>query len=407
MNGFLLRPRRAAAALPFFVSLLCGCGGGGPSASSGSDFTDGPAPPGSDGVPDDGYDWGLPPGFPKPKVPADNPMSADKVELGRRLFYDKRLSGNQTFSCASCHRQELAFTDGLARAKGSTGEEHPRGSMSLANAGYNAVLTWANPVISSLEQQCLLPMFGEAPVELGLAGKEEELVARLEAEPVYVDLFPRAFPEAAKAVSLETITRAIAAFERSLISGRSAYDRFTQGGDKAAMSAAALRGRELYFSEQLECFHCHGGFNFADSAVHAGTTFREVMFHNTGLYNVDGKGAYPEDGTGVHGVTGVATDMGRFRAPTLRNIEVTAPYMHDGSVATLGDALDHYAAGGRTIPSGPYQGVGSKSPYKSELIVGFTLSPEEKGDVIAFLKSLTDEAFLTDPRFADPWPKEP
>jgi len=351
---------------------------------------------------EDTYPWKLPAGFPRPKVPADNPMSVAKVELGRRLFYDRRLSGNGTYSCGSCHEQKRAFTDGLGGALGSTGEIHPRGSMSLANVGYAATLTWANPLVTSLEKQALTPMFGENPVELGLAGQEEELFARLRAEPIYQDLFPRAFPEVQGAINLDTITKAIAAFERTMISGNSPYDRHL-AGDKGAMSASALRGKDLFFSEQLECFHCHGGFLLADSVTHDGKTIDEVTFHNTGLYNIDGKGGYPAPNRGVLEVSNQPGDMGRFKAPTLRNIAVTAPYMHDGSIATLSEVIDHYAAGGRTIPSGPNAGDGSKNPYKSEFVTGFLLTPQEKLDLIAFLESLTDSDFLTDPALSDPW----
>jgi cytochrome c peroxidase len=353
------------------------------------------------------WDWHLPLGVPNPRVPADNPMSAAKVELGRRLFYDKRLSDNLTYACATCHLQEKAFTDGLAHAIGSTKQVHPRGSMSIVNVAYASRLTWANPLIESLEQQARLPMFGETPVELGLAGKEQELFDRLGAEPVYQMLFPEAFPEEKPAISLVTVTRAIGAFERTVMSFRSPYDRYAYGGDKSGMSDAALRGRDLFFSDKLECFHCHGSFDLSDSVVHEGSTFVEVEYHNTGLYNLDGKGAYPADNTGVFAITAVPADMGRFRAPTLRNIALTAPYMHDGSVATLEDALDHYAAGGRTIASGPDAGDGSKSPLKSELINGFTLTPGDKSDVVEFLKSLTDQELLKDPTLSDPWVKTP
>ncbi|KYF96997.1 cytochrome-c peroxidase, partial [Sorangium cellulosum] len=353
------------------------------------------------------YNWGLPPGFPVPKVPEGNPMSAAKVELGRRLFYDRRLSGNGTYSCGSCHLQELAFSDGLACAKGSTGQMHTRGSMSLANVAYLTTLTWGNPLIETLEEQALLPMFGETPVELGLAGREDEMIERLQDEPLYRDLFPEAFPGDGEPIRLDNITRAIGAFERSLLSYRSPYDRYRYDGDPSGMPEAALRGMDLFFSEKLECFHCHGGFNLSDSVQHDGTTFTEVMFHNTGLYNIGGSGAYPEGNAGVYEISGNEADMGRFRAPTLRNIAVTAPYMHDGSIETLEEVLDHYAAGGRTIESGPNAGVGSENRFKSELIRGFDLTAEEKADVIAFLKTLTDEAFLTDPRFADPWTEAP
>jgi cytochrome c peroxidase len=396
----------AAMAVAASFALLAGCGDHASSSGAGGSGAGGAGPGGAGaGGEVEAFDWGLPKGVPTPKVPADNPMSAVKVELGRRLFYDTRLSGNETYSCGSCHRQELAFSDGLAGAKGSTGEVHPRGSMGLVNIAYASVLTWANPLLDSLEEQALLPMFGETPVELGLAGKEEEMLGRLAAEPLYQELFPKAFPGDADPVTLGNTVRAIAAFERAIVSFRSPYDRYVYGGDPSGLSESALRGRELFFSEKLECFHCHGGFNFADSQTHAGSTFTEVMFHNTGLYNIGGDGSYPPENTGVFAVTGVASDMGRFRAPSLRNIELTAPYMHDGSVATLEEALDHYAAGGRTLTAGPFAGVGSDSPLKSELINGFELSSQEKVDVIAFLKSLTDTELLTDPRFADPWVK--
>ncbi|MDW8248572.1 MAG: di-heme enzyme [Myxococcales bacterium] len=355
---------------------------------------------------EDSYVWKLPSGFPKPKVPADNPMNTAKVELGRRLFYDRRLSGNGTYSCGSCHEQKRAFTDGRGVALGSTGEVHPRGSMSLANVGYAAALTWANPLVTTLEKQALTPMFGEAPVELGLAGKEEELLERLRREPLYQKLFPEAFPEVGGTINLDTITKAIAAFERTLISGNSPYDRYL-AGDQGAMSESALRGKELFFSERLECFHCHGGFLLADSVTHDGKVMDEVMFHNTGLYNIDGQGGYPAPNRGVLEISNRPEDMGRFKAPTLRNIAVTGPYMHDGSIATLSEVIDHYAAGGRTIATGPYAGDGSKNPYKSEFVTGFLLTPQEKLDLIAFLESLTDTDFLVDPDFSDPWLSAP
>lgn len=346
-----------------------------------------------------------PPNFPAQRVPADDPWSVDKARLGRWLFYDRRLSGNETTSCGSCHRQSLAFTDGRATALGSTGEHHFRASMSLANAGYNSALTWASTIQRRLPQQALLPMFGEHPVELGLAGREAETLDRLRADSRYRDLFPRAFPGQAEPFTVENVTRAIGAFERSLLSANSPFDRY-QRGDASAMSASALRGMNLFNSEALECFHCHGGFNLTDSVVHARSAFDETAFHNTGLYNVDGRGAYPAGDTGLHMQTGVAEDMGRFRAPTLRNVAVTAPYMHDGSIATLDGVISHYSSGGRTITSGPNAGVGSANPFKSGFVRGFALTNDERADLIAFLEALTDPVFLTDPRYADPFGNE-
>jgi len=347
--------------------------------------------------------WDLPPGFPRPRVPADNPMSAAKVTLGRHLFYDTRLSVDGTFSCANCHEQRLAFTDGKARAVGVTGEVHPRGSMGLANIAYSPVLTWANPTVRRLENQALVPMFGEDPVELGLSGLEARMLGRLGAEPRYRPLFAAAFPGEASPVTLANVTRAIASFERVLLSGRSPYDRYRTGADPNALSASAKRGEDLFFSERTECFHCHGGFNFTETVDHVGKGFVEIEFHNTGLYNLGHDGAYPERNTGVHAVTEDPEDMGRFKAPSLRNIALTAPYMHDGSIATLADVIRHYEAGGRTITEGPYKGVGANNPRKSNFVKGVDLTDQERADLVAFLESLTDTAFVTDPRFANPW----
>jgi cytochrome c peroxidase len=348
------------------------------------------------------WTWNLPKGFPEPRVPADNPMTPEKVELGRHLFYDTRLSVTGQFSCASCHHQSRAFADPLPRGVGATGELHPRGSMSLANVAYTPALTWVNPNLRSLEAQALIPMFGEHPVELGLAGLEDSVLRMFGRDNRYRQMFPRAFPNEAQPLSIRNVTRAIAAFERTLISGNSPYDRYLQG-DTLAISRRARRGANLFFSERLECFHCHGGFSMSGSVDHKNLAFAEVEFHNTGLYNIGGTGGFPRENPGLREFTQREEDEGRFRAPTLRNIAVTAPYMHDGSVPTLEAVLDHYAAGGRTITSGPHAGVGSENPNKSEFINGFTLTAEERQELLAFFNSLTDSTFLTDPRFANPW----
>ena len=350
------------------------------------------------------YVWDLPPGFPRPKVPADNPMSPAKVELGRHLFYDTRLSVNGSYSCATCHEQSKAFTDGKPRAVGVTGEVHPRGAMGLANIAYSPVLTWANPTQRRLETQALVPMFGEDPIELGLSGLEQKMLARLSAEARYGPLFAAAYPGDQGPVTLANVTRAIASFERTLLSGRSPYDLYRTSADPRALAAPALRGEEIFFSERTECFHCHGGFNFTETADYVGKGFLEIEFHNTGLYNLGPDGAYPAPNTGVHQVTEDSNDMGRFKAPSLRNIALTAPYMHDGSIATLPDVIRHYEAGGRTVAAGPHQGVGADNPHKSEFVKGFRLTDQERADLVAFLESLTDLAFTSDPRFSNPWP---
>jgi len=347
--------------------------------------------------------WQLPPGFPPPHVPADNPMTVEKVELGRHLFYDRRLSVDGSMSCASCHEQARAFTDGRARAVGVTGAQHPRSSMSLANVAYAATLNWANPLQLELERHALGPLLGTLPiVELGMEGRELEVLERLRADPATVARFAAAYPSDAQVVTLSQITRALASFQRTLISGDAPYDR-ALNGDPTALGDAARRGAALFFSERLECFHCHEGFNFTASTFTARSSSRPAAFFNTGLYNLDGLGAYPASDPGVLEVTGDPRDMGRFKPPTLRNVAVTAPYMHDGSIATLEEVIvAHYGRAGREIREGPHAGDGSRSPLKNGFVVGFSLTDDELADVIAFLESLTDPTFLTNPAYAAP-----
>ena len=349
------------------------------------------------------YAWDLPKGFPLPPVPADNPMSAGKIELGRHLFYDLRLSGNGTQSCATCHQQEKAFTDGLVTSPGSTGEEHPRNSMSLVNVAYAATLTWANSSLTRLEDQAAVPMFGRHPVELGL-GEDREWLEPLRRDSRYLSLFRGAFPDEADPFTRANVLKALATFQRTIVSARSPYDRYHLAREDQAVSDAAKRGEVLFDSRPLSCFTCHGGVNFSSATVSEGTSTRgNVQFHNTGLYNLPGLLSYPAPNTGMYEVTHDPKDVGKFKPPTLRNIAVTAPYMHDGSVASLEDVLSHYEAGGRTLTEGPYKGVGHDNPNKSPTIRGFSLTPEQRADLLAFLRSLTDEHVLRDPRLSNPW----
>jgi cytochrome c peroxidase len=211
-----------------------------------------------------------------------------------------------------------------------------------------------------------------------------------------------AYPDRADPFSLSGISDALATFQRTLLSFDAPYDRYIRGDDNA-MSAEALRGMELFNSEELECFHCHGGFNFTDSVDSAHNPFNEVAFHNNGLYNVDGRGAYPAPNLGYVEFTGAPSDQGRFRAPSLRNIAVTAPYMHDGSIDTLDGVLEHYAAGGRNIQEGPNFGDGRENPNKSGFVNGFELTETRRAELLAFLNALTDENFLSNPSHSDPF----
>jgi cytochrome c peroxidase len=349
------------------------------------------------------YVWQLPEGFPRPFVPEDNPMNDDKVELGRRLFYDERLSVNGTQACASCHVQELAFSDGKPAPQGATGQQLARNSMSLTNVAYLYPYTWANPLLHTLEQQALVPMFGDLPIELGLSSVIDDVLLQLEADQVYAELFPRAFPGDAAPFRPDRLVAAISAFERTLISGGSAYDRFAYGHEPDALSEEAERGLQLFNSERFECYHCHTGLSFTTAFRAEDTPHLPLDFQNDGLYDIDGRGSYPPESPGLIAITGRPLDRGRFRVPSLRNVEKTAPYMHDGSIATLADVLDHYAAGGRLTTNGPNAGDGRQNPAKSSFVRGFAFAPGEKDALLAFLRSLTDDAFLTEPRFSNPW----
>lgn len=351
----------------------------------------------------DDYQWNLPKGFPKPYVPPDNPMTAAKVQLGRFLFYDTRMSVNGKQSCASCHKQELAFTDGRAVGLGATGESHSRSAMSLVNVAYSAALTWSNPQMRTLEKQAMVPMYGDHPVELGLRDGDGFL-PMLRADSRYPALFRDAFPGQADPFTVSNVTKALASFERSIISARSPYDSYHYGRDDSAISDSARRGEVLFFDQRLSCFRCHGGFAFTDATVAERNAERQIEFHNTGLYNLPGPLSYPAPNVGIFEYTKDPADVGKFKAPTLRNIALTAPYMHDGSIPTLEGVLDHYSAGGRAIHSGQFSGHGHDNPNKDPLIAGFQLSAQDRQDLIAFLNSLTDQALLHDPAFADPWP---
>jgi cytochrome c peroxidase len=341
-----------------------------------------------------GYVWQLPEGFPAPRVPPDNPMTPEKVELGRRLFHEPRLSGDGTVSCASCHQPELAYTDGRSRAVGVRGNMHPRSAMSLTNVAYNATLGWDDPALTRLEDQALVPLFNMQPPEMGVAGREDEVLARFKKDPRYHRLFHRAFPDDEDPVTMRNVTYALASFERTLISGNSPYDRWAYGGKVDALDPDERTGARLFFSRRLSCFRCHAGFNFSGAVVYEGSGEPEARFHNTGLYNEDGRGAYPAPNTGVPRHSGHREDMGRFRAPTLRNIALTAPYMHDGSVPTLEAAVDHYAAGGRARSFGSDPRNIGRDAATDSLITGFELTSEERRQLVVFLRALTDASFL-------------
>jgi cytochrome c peroxidase len=265
---------------------------------------------------DDAYRWDLPRGFPAPAVPADNAMSAAKVALGARLFVDARLSATGRHSCASCHDPARAFTDGLARSRGATGALLPLNAPTLINAAYNASLGWHDTGVTTLERQMRGPLFNDHPPELGLAGREAEVERALSGDDAMRAAFAAAFPGDG-AVTMDNTIRAIAAYERTLISASSAFDRYVFAGDHAALTARQKLGMDIFFSDRGGCARCHGGINFAGDWVDRG--------HPTA------RAAFADTGTGDS-----------VRVPTLRNLPATAPYMHDGRFATLDEVLDHY-----------------------------------------------------------------
>jgi cytochrome c peroxidase len=355
------------------------------------------------------FDWHLPRGFHPPPVPADNPMSPAKVELGRFLFYDLRMSLNGEGSCSTCHIQRYGFTDQRPLAIGVTGQSHPRRAMPLANVAWFAVFNWANPTVTQLEDQSTTPLFNSHPIELGLDQQNDRFLKVIATDPVYTRLFPQAFRSHQGPYIFLEIRQALAAFERTLISGNSPYDRFRYGHEENAISESAKRGEDLFFHAPLSCTRCHGGFTFGGETIYQtdpsdGGGAHGIEFQNNGLYNLAGQWTYPADNLGLYEITHNPADIGKFRPPSLRNVAVRAPYMHDGSLRTLDQVLDHYAHGGQIIPSGRNAGDGSKNPNKSRFISGFTLTQQQREDLKAFLESLTDEEFLHNPQLANPWP---
>ena len=317
-------------------------------------------------------------------------MSDAKVALGRHLFFETRLSATEQYSCASCHRPELAFTDGRARAQGATGEVVRRGAMTLTNVAYNVAFTWGSSDVRSLESQMRQPLFSERPIELGLKNGGASVVKLLSRDSTYLAQFASAFPGDPKPLNMDHIIKAIASFERTLISGRSPFDRYIYDDDRNAVSEPAKRGMALFYSERVGCGQCHSGINFAGPLRYADHDGEKPLFANTGLYNVDRRGAYPRADQGLMEVTHRAADMGKFRVPTLRNVALTAPYMHDGSLPTLNDVLDHYVQGGH------------RSSRQDPKVRPFSLSESQRADLLAFLNSLTDRNFVENPEFSDP-----
>jgi len=305
----------------------------------------------------------IPSDFPARPEPEDNVMTVERVELGRALFYDPRLSRTGLISCASCHVQAQGFSDPNRTSLGVNGLTGTRNAPALANEAWNTSYFWDGGV-PSLELQAVGPIKNPLEMDMTLA----EVNARLADDADMAARFQTAYSEGP---SERTLPRALACFVRSLVSGNSAFDRFRRG-DSQALTDSAQRGRTIFEGERGQCTHCHVGFNFT----------------NNGFRN---NGTRPDDpDPGRERLTLKDSDFGKFRVPSLRNVAVSAPYMHDGSLATLAAVVDHYDQGG------------SGHPNTDPTLRPLGLSDDEKTDIVAFLESLTDDTFLTNPRFAAP-----
>lgn len=276
-----------------------------------------------------------------------------RIALGRRLFYDADLSLDGSMSCATCHGQRRGFAEGNRSHPGVTGEPGRRNVPGLANVGRRAVLTWGDSTLTTLEAQALVPITGTHPVEMGMKGKEAELGRRLLANACYRALFRAGFPEEQGAVGIGTVARALAAFQRALVSNDAPIDRIARG---EAMPAGTQAGAGIF---QRDCVACHAGPDGTDDRFH------RVAALSPGVGD-----------RGLAEVTGRAEDEGRFRTPSLRNVALSAPYFHDGAAPTLAEAIGRHE--------------------------GIRLTADETQAVIGFLDLLTDRTFNGDPRFAYP-----
>ncbi|MEZ4926034.1 MAG: cytochrome c peroxidase [Saprospiraceae bacterium] len=303
----------------------------------------------------------IPTGFPYPTIPQDNEVTEARFALGKRLFYDVVMSRDSTISCASCHASEYAFSDTLAFSNGVAGLSGTRNAPTLTNVAYHPYFTREGGV-PSLEMQILVPIQEHNEFDFNILLISD----RLKTDSNYIRMSWKAY---GRDPDFYVITRSIACFERCLISGDSPYDRYKFQGESNALSPAALNGMNLFFSSKTNCAQCHFGFNFSNYA-----------FENNGLYE-----EYSDPGK--FRLTEDSTDLARFKVPTLRNIALTAPYMHDGSLETLQDVIEHYNYGGEA------------HPHKSPLVRPLGLTALEKANLLEFLKSLTDENFISNPKF--------
>ena len=291
-------------------------------------------------------------------VPADNPITNNKIELGRFLFFDKRMSQDNTISCSTCHIPVLAFTDGQPVSTGISHQQGGRSAPTAINRGFSKVQFWDGRA-PTLEAQSVGPLSNS--IEHGFPDNNA-VVAKINQIKGYKKLFTNAF--GTDTITIGHVGKAIASFQRTLISGNSPFDRFDYNGEENAISESAKRGKKLFF-DKARCNLCHFGTNFSDE-----------KFHNIGI----GWGGENLD-VGRFNVTKDTKDMGAFKTPTLREISKTAPYMHDGRFATLEDVVEHYNAGG------------VKNPFLDNQIIPLNLTESDKRDLVEMLRTLNGEGW--------------
>ena len=317
--------------------------------------------------------------------------SQHQITLGHYLFFDKRLSLNRSKSCASCHSPELAFTDGYRTSITPLVEMLRHNAPSLLNIQDHTYFDWANPRVRTLTQQMRRPLYGHMPVELGLDQHIQALQAQFQQDSFYAPIFKKAFPEASQWATQTQIEAALFAYEQQLQSRRSLYDLHQ-------LDSIAVRGEKLFMSSELNCSECHRPPDFTLANQ---TDAIDSVFQNIGIYPVNN----PND-SGIANTTHQEKDRGKYKIPSLRNVALTAPYMHDGSLQNLNQVIDLYARGGQLISQGPYAGDGATHPQKSNLIKGFSITATQRNELIHFLESLTDTSYLQNPLFTDPWPTQ-
>ena len=297
----------------------------------------------------------IPNGFPTPYISEENMLSNDRIALGKKLFYETSLSSDRSISCGSCHKQEFAFSDNRKHSPGVGNRIGNRNSMSLSNMAYQDFFLREGGV-PNLEMQALVPIQDHNEMNYNIVEASE----RLNEDSSYVRASQEAYD---RNIDPYVIVRALSSFQRTLISGSSR-------DDLNKLNFSEQRGKELFFSEALNCKSCHGGFLYTQQGI-----------ENNGLYiDYEDKGRYL--------ITQREEDIGKFKVPSLRNIQLTSPYMHDGSLETLEQVIAHYASGGK------------KHPNKSPNVRGFKITEDQIQDLVNFLESLSDFKFINDTRFS-------